>query len=88
MRIVVVLPAPLGPRNPNTSPGPTLNDRALTAFSDPYLLVNFLASIILMSLEIDKSCKVTAAVSKPKHFGSSGYRLYWVMNLKSRSIKR
>ncbi len=26
MRMVVVLPAPLGPRNPKTSPSPTEND--------------------------------------------------------------
>ena len=31
MRIVVVLPAPLGPRNPNDSPGATSKSMASTA---------------------------------------------------------
>ena len=32
---MVVLPAPLGPRNPSTSPAPTSNERSLTATCDP-----------------------------------------------------
>jgi hypothetical protein len=31
MRMVVDLPAPLGPRKPKTSPGGTVSDRSLTA---------------------------------------------------------
>ncbi len=39
MRTVVVLPAPLGPRNPNTSPRATLKDRPSTAVRLPKRLV-------------------------------------------------
>ena len=39
MRTVVVLPAPLGPRKPNTSPLATLSDRSSTAVRAPKRLV-------------------------------------------------
>src|SRR6185295_9846638 len=41
MRMVVVLPAPLGPRNPSTSPGCTEKLRSSTATSHWYFLVRF-----------------------------------------------
>ena len=45
MRIVVDLPAPLGPRKPVTTPGRTVNDRSSTATLSPNLLVSERASI-------------------------------------------
>ncbi len=39
IRTVVVLPAPFGPRNPNTSPAATLNDTSDTAVRPPKTLV-------------------------------------------------
>src|ERR1039458_7307013 len=47
MRRVVVLPAPLGPRNPVTEPGSTLKLRSLTAWTEPKCLVSPRASIRL-----------------------------------------
>ena len=44
--MVVVLPAPFGPRKPVTLPGATLNDRLLTAILSPYLLLSPRTSII------------------------------------------
>src|ERR1700722_12727197 len=44
--MVVVLPAPFGPRKPVTFPGVTLNDRSLTAIFSPYLLLSPRTSII------------------------------------------
>ena len=41
MRTVVVLPAPFGPRNPNTSPLATLSDRPSTAVRSPKRFVRF-----------------------------------------------
>src|SRR5438093_1417789 len=38
IRIVVVLPAPLGPRNPTISPRSTVNDRSRTTVVEPYRL--------------------------------------------------
>jgi hypothetical protein len=35
MLIVVLLPAPLGPRKPKTSPRPTVNDTLRTASTSP-----------------------------------------------------
>src|SRR5579859_1105137 len=46
MRIVVVLPEPLGPRNPNTSPRMTSRCKSLTATSFPNALVNRLVLIM------------------------------------------
>ena len=40
VRTVVVLPAPLGPRKPNTSPHPTLNETSARAVRSPKRLVN------------------------------------------------
>jgi hypothetical protein len=45
IRTVVVLPAPFGPRNPNTSPLPTLNDTSSTALLPPKTLLRWLTSI-------------------------------------------
>ena len=45
IRTVVVLPAPLGPRKPNTSPRATLNDTSATAVREPKTLVRWLTSI-------------------------------------------
>src|SRR5580700_6260352 len=41
IRIVVLLPAPLGPRNPTISPLPTSKDMLLIAVSPAYFLVRF-----------------------------------------------
>src|SRR5437588_438748 len=46
IRIVVDFPAPLGPRNPVTIPGRTVNDRSCTATLSPYRFVRPLASIM------------------------------------------
>ena len=44
--MVVLLPAPFGPRNPVTLPGSTANVRLSTASLSPYLLVRPRTSII------------------------------------------
>ena len=41
MRMVVDLPAPLGPRKPSTSPRSTENDTSFTASFGPNALVRF-----------------------------------------------
>src|SRR3954463_13371614 len=46
MRMVVVFPAPLGPRNPKTSPSSTLKERLSTARRSPKSFLSFTASII------------------------------------------
>ena len=45
IRIVVVFPAPLGPKNPVTCPGRTVKLRASTAVTGPKRLVNWSTSI-------------------------------------------
>src|SRR5215470_16923142 len=47
--MVVVLPAPFGPRKPVTLPGTTSNDRLLTAIFSPYRLLSPRTSIMRMS---------------------------------------
>jgi hypothetical protein len=36
IRMVVVLPAPLGPTKPNSCPGSTVNDKPSSATTSPY----------------------------------------------------
>src|SRR4029077_6629711 len=50
IRILVDLPAPLGPRNPRTSPLATVNVMLSTASFGPKLLVSFSTLIIWRSL--------------------------------------
>src|SRR3990172_8288943 len=51
MRMVVVFPAPLGPRKPTTPPRSTSNEILSTARSEPYRLVRFLTWIIAYVLK-------------------------------------
>jgi hypothetical protein len=46
MLIVVVLPAPFGPKNPNSSPEPICSERLSTAVTLPKRFVRFLVVII------------------------------------------
>src|SRR5262249_17095342 len=50
MRMVVVLPAPLGPMNPYTSPRSSLIVRRLRAYRSPYILVRSRVSIMSESV--------------------------------------
>src|SRR5215210_9284172 len=47
IRMVVVLPAPFGPRNPKISPAAAVRLRPSTAVKSPYLFVRSWISIIL-----------------------------------------
>src|SRR2546421_8015207 len=49
--MVVVLPAPLGPRKPNSSPAPTSRSRSSTAVRLPYRLVRSLVASTRSSVE-------------------------------------
>ncbi len=49
MRMVVDFPAPLGPRNPKTSPLSTVNETPLTAIFDPNAFTRFSTLIIQIS---------------------------------------
>ena len=49
MRMVVVLPAPLGPRKPTTSPRPIWNETSSTALRTPKILVAWSTSIVRSS---------------------------------------
>src|SRR5271166_6478512 len=57
--MVVVLPAPFGPRKPVTLPGATLNDRLLTAILSPYRLLSPRTSIIanVLSGGMPRKCR-------------------------------
>ena len=50
MRMVVVLPAPLGPRKPNTSPRSTESSRSRTAVKAPYDFPRCLNAIMASSV--------------------------------------
>src|SRR3569833_508900 len=52
MRIVVVFPAPFGPRNPSTSPGLTVKVTSSTAVSDSYRFVR--CSVLIIVWRLDK----------------------------------
>src|SRR5215471_1766278 len=57
IRKVVVLPAPFGPRNPVTRPGPTSKLRPSTAVTGPYRLVKWSIFIIWLSFRADGSVR-------------------------------
>src|SRR5690242_5078967 len=62
MRIVVDLPAPLGPRNPSTSPRPTSNETPSTARFDPKDLLRF-STLITAHLSETTTCRAEGAAS-------------------------
>ena len=45
IRMHVVFPAPLGPRNPQTVPSGTVKETSFTALKSPYDLVTLISSI-------------------------------------------
>ena len=51
MFIVVLLPAPFGPRKPYIFPLSTLNERSDTATPEPYFFVRCFTSIIVISFQ-------------------------------------
>src|SRR5215218_2406298 len=75
MRIVVVLPAPFGPRKPNTSPACTSNEALSTMVRGPMTFVRFTALSAMSGIEVaaarlELTCvALTAAVS----FGAGFY---------------
>src|SRR3981081_296191 len=80
MRIVVDLPAPLGPRNPSTSPLPTSKETPSTARFDPKDLLRF-STLITSPLqntctdrhgpaEVPRRCRRKRILSQPR----SGYK--------------
>ena len=69
-RIVVVLPAPFGPRNPKISPSATMNSRPSTPRSFPNVLVRFSA----LTTTVMKRLLSPTPVSPPKT-ASCGYPL-------------
>ena len=66
--IVVVLPAPLGPRNPYISPGFTVSERDETAVKFTYLFVRFsivITSLVYNSVLMKKTVKAKKAPARP-----------------------
>src|SRR5512145_3170579 len=61
MRMVVVLPAPLGPRKPTISPRLTSNERLSTAVFLPYCLVR-LATLIISTALFRRLTYITIAL--------------------------
>src|SRR5579863_9647452 len=63
--MVVVLPAPLGPRKPSTSPFSTRKLTSVTALVGPYLLVKCSTSIMALHPKKCLSGPITPAVLQP-----------------------
>src|SRR3954453_17449022 len=77
--MAVVLPAPLAPTNPYTSPGRTEKDRSLKASLVPYRLVRPSTSSMLSSLDGRLYCdpppnRLTPARAS-RQFGCFGHRV-------------
>ena len=63
VRIVVVFPAPFGPRKPNTSPAATLRLNPETAVSEPYRFVrssNAMGAVRVIGPWIHLLCRASA----------------------------
>src|SRR5580700_8028419 len=54
MRMVVVLPAPLGPRKPKTSPLSMARSRSRTAVNSPYFLLRCSNAIMTIRFDTDR----------------------------------
>ena len=68
MRIVVDLPAPFGPRNPNASPGSTVKAMSSTATKSPYCFTNpEAATSDLVTLSEATESTPCATVGYPKN---------------------
>src|SRR6266480_5232738 len=72
MRIVVDLPAPLGPRNPSTSPFPTSKETPSTARFGPKDLLRF-STLITASLQKTHTQTGTARLKFPAGVGGTGF---------------
>src|SRR5260370_3832033 len=64
IRMVVLSPAPSGPRKPVTTPGRTVNVRSETAVVGPYVLVSARSSIMDMTVPA-AARRVAGAPSRP-----------------------
>jgi hypothetical protein len=53
--MVVDFPAPLGPKNPTTSPDGIVNETSFTAIWSPYLLLNLFTSIDKLVFFVERS---------------------------------
>jgi hypothetical protein len=67
IRTVVVLPAPFGPRNPNTSPLATLNETSDTAVRPPKSLVRWLTSMAADTARGACPVRAVPASSRPSY---------------------
>src|SRR5688572_6395136 len=72
MRIVVVLPAPFGPRKPNSSPRLTCRSSGCTAVNLPYRLVTPSSFIIPARIHSCGASKPRSAIRDPR---SASYNL-------------
>src|SRR4051794_41900971 len=74
--MVVVLPAPLGPRKPVTDPGSTVNERSETARTGPNALLSSRTStrtgpaVIVLPIEMGLSCRSAAGGRPSKRTGA------------------
>src|SRR5215471_1939321 len=71
-RIVVLLPAPLGPMKPKTSPLPIVKLRSSTATKSPYRLVKFITSIMNPRSPRMLSRRASDGGSSPRRFSPLG----------------
>src|SRR5947209_2066506 len=71
MRMVVDFPAPLAPRNPNTSPGATEKVNSSTASLSPYRLDRFFV-VIMAALETDQHCRFPKVWKMSNFFSGAG----------------
>src|SRR4051812_22089715 len=74
--MVVVLPAPLGPRKPVTDPGSTVNERSETARTGPNALLSSRTStrtgpaVAVLPIEMGLSCRSAAGGRPSKRTGA------------------
>src|SRR5262245_36546079 len=76
MRMVVLLPAPLGPSKPTISPRPTVKEMSDTAVYPAYRIVKFETSIIGPSLMCGKRSVFERRSYQPTKFWSAGNQFH------------
>src|SRR5215468_10272433 len=75
MRMVVDLPAPFGPRKPNTSPRSTVNETSFTASLVPNALVRFSTLIMFPpAVPCDRGERCLYSYSALKYIGTHHFK--------------
>src|SRR6266568_8471554 len=88
IRIVVVFPAPFGPRKPKTSPWRSANEALATMVRSPMTFVRFVATSAGDTASIGFACLIVAGRKRRSWYRDRPMRraLYWLLPVTAAAI--